>query len=234
MTDGRWWSYLCTDPECCPPDGTPYEVASTAVAAMATLAGCVALPDREAVVRSLDPPTGAALDAFVLALKRANDRLTRLTEGVDDLDYVVLSAGDQALEDAYACYGGDGRLGDDELAWLCALVQLRCVRDTAWLRIDNERDGWKTHERLWTDALRRCPPDLAAPLGVLLAYTFWRGGEGLRASVAVERALAADPECTAALLMAEVLQRGLSPRAPDRAPHRRRKARPRARRRHKR
>jgi hypothetical protein len=30
--DGRYWSYRCTGPECCPPDGTPYSPAGNPVA----------------------------------------------------------------------------------------------------------------------------------------------------------------------------------------------------------
>ena len=59
--DGRFWSYLCDAPECCPPEGKSYEIVGSAVAAAATVAGCVALPDRGAVVRSLAPPVGFAL-----------------------------------------------------------------------------------------------------------------------------------------------------------------------------
>ena len=31
--DGRYWSYLCTDPACCPAEGVPYDVPSSSVAA---------------------------------------------------------------------------------------------------------------------------------------------------------------------------------------------------------
>jgi hypothetical protein len=217
-------------------------VASTAIAAMATVAGYVALPDRESVVRSLDPPTGLALHSFRQALQRATGRLGRLAPGADrsgelaegvDRD-LMFDAGSTAIDEAFACYRDGGQLSDDELAWLCLLVQFADIHGVAWDRIDDRREGLKAHERLWTDALRRCDPNLAAPLGVLLAYVSWRSGEGLRASIAVQRALAADPACPDAHLMAAVLQQGLPPREPGRVRRRRRKARPHARRRHRR
>ncbi len=37
--DGRYWSYLCTDPDCCPPDGQEYDVRDSRSAAEATMAG---------------------------------------------------------------------------------------------------------------------------------------------------------------------------------------------------
>src|SRR5689334_6453174 len=33
VAGGRYWSYTCTVPECCPPDGNPYTLDASAVAA---------------------------------------------------------------------------------------------------------------------------------------------------------------------------------------------------------
>src|SRR4051812_34821336 len=46
--DGRYWSYLCSNPTCCPPEGSPYDPRSSGVAAECTVAGRTALPDRAA------------------------------------------------------------------------------------------------------------------------------------------------------------------------------------------
>jgi Domain of unknown function (DUF4192) len=69
------------------------------------------------------------------------------------------------------------------------------------------------HRRLWTDLLRRLPADLAAAPAALLAFTAWQGGDGAMASIAIERALAADPEYSMALLIADALHAGLPPSA---------------------
>jgi hypothetical protein len=217
-TDGRYWSYTCQDPTCCPPEGTPFDPAVTAVAAAATVAGCVALPDREAVVRSLDPPVNFALVAIVQATDRALTRMAELFDGPaaarPDQVPVVLRAGEAALDEAYACYDGFGRLEDDDVAWLTVLLQTIEVRDCAWARIDADgRSRWPMHERVWTDVVRRCEPAFAAPPAMLLAYTLWRTGDGVRANVAVDRALAADPSYSAANIMAGVLERGIPPSA---------------------
>jgi hypothetical protein len=227
-TDGRFWSYLCKSSQCCPPEGTPYEVTNTAVAATATVAGCVALPDREAVVHSLDPPAGDALAASEQATDRAAPRLRELMETGGPL--AIRATGEAAVAEAYERYGTHGQLDDDELAWLCVLLRLLPVRDLAWRRVDTGgRESFQIHERLWTDVLCRCDPRVAAPPGMLLSYTLWRSGEGLRANVAVERALAADPTYPAALLMAEVLQRAVPPSALSRVRWARRAKRARAR-----
>lgn len=65
-------SLSCADPDCCPPDGKPYDTGSSSVAAQATLAGLVALPDRESLERSVAPVGGAARVAMERAT--AGDR----------------------------------------------------------------------------------------------------------------------------------------------------------------
>jgi hypothetical protein len=214
-TDGRYWSYVCGNPACCPPDGTPYDVLGSTVAAEATMAGFVALPDRAAVVRSLDPPSGLALAAVAQATERAQERFVAMF-GQEDGAAALVTAGEVAVAQACERYAADGRLTDDELAWLSVLLALTPVRDLAWRRIDAAGAGRSVHERLWTDVLRRCEPMLAAAPGMLLSYTLWRNGDGLRAGVAVERALAADPTYSAARLMLEVLTRAVPPSALDR------------------
>ncbi|HKT00459.1 MAG TPA: DUF4192 domain-containing protein, partial [Rugosimonospora sp.] len=55
---GRFWSYLCGSPRCCPPEGKPYDVSSSRVAAQATVSGYVALPSRSDLERRLAPLSG--------------------------------------------------------------------------------------------------------------------------------------------------------------------------------
>jgi hypothetical protein len=78
---GRYWSYLCSNPACCPPEGVPYQIAGSVVAAEATLAGCVALPDRAALVRTLGPPAGPALAAIRLATAGAERQRSGVPRG---------------------------------------------------------------------------------------------------------------------------------------------------------
>ncbi|ATO15851.1 hypothetical protein CO540_20130 [Micromonospora sp. WMMA2032] len=73
VTDGRWWSYLCAEPACCPADGTPYDPVASQVGAAAVFAGQVALPDRAALAAQV-----SALDGPVrLAMRRATARARR-------------------------------------------------------------------------------------------------------------------------------------------------------------
>ena len=78
VTDGRYWSYRCDEPRCCPPEGIPFDPATSAVAAAATFAGHVALPDRAALTGQVAPVDGSARESMGRATKRAEERLVAL------------------------------------------------------------------------------------------------------------------------------------------------------------
>ena len=235
VTDGRYWSYTCDNPECCPPNGTPYDPATSRVAAAATYAGQVALPDRSALRRQLAPIGGLTRESMRQATDRAAHRLVALLDGAPDADLLggkaLREAGEQAVDDAMHRHRERARLCDDEVAWLTVLLRHLPVRDHAWERIGD--DDW--HVALWTDVLRRAEPDLVAAPASLLSFAAWRSGQGGLANIAVERALAAEPHYSMALLMDEVLRNGVPPtrldrwpagtRAPGRRPRRTRRRR---------
>ena len=211
VTDGRWWSYLCTEPECCPLDGTPYDPQASEVSAAAVFAGQVALPDRAALTAQVSPLDGPVRVAMHRATTRARRRLAELTEEVAETALVggrsVRSAGVAAVRGAFRRHRRGERLGDDEVAWLTVLLTHLPVRDHAWERTD----GRDTDVSLWTDVLRRAEPELIAAPGSLLAFAAWRAGQGALASVALERVLAAHPDYSLALLLDDMLRRGLPP-----------------------
>ncbi|MDG6101143.1 DUF4192 domain-containing protein [Dactylosporangium aurantiacum] len=224
--DGRYRSLVCDSAACCPAEGMPYDVTVSAVAATATLIGMVALPDRAALVDSLAAPTGAALEVAERAARHAQTRLAGSAASP--------AAGVAALDGALRRTRDGDRLSDEEVAWAAFLVHNLRLRDAAWMRIDRDGEpGLELHERLWSDVLRRCVPAFAAPAAMLVAYAAWRSGNGVRARIALDRALDADPGYRAAKLMGEILDRGLSPQAlppivrpdPSAAPARRRVAR---------
>lgn len=55
IAGGRWWSFLCEKPDCCPMEGTPIDPAASEVAALSTYSGLVVLPSRAALAESLQP-----------------------------------------------------------------------------------------------------------------------------------------------------------------------------------
>lgn len=203
VEDGRYWSYLCAVPSCCPPDGRPYDLAASPVLAEAVLEGHVILPSRAALERRLVPVDGPDRRAMTLATTRARERLSALG-GVRRL----VRAGRAAVDDAVRRHRGGVPLSDDEVAWLSLVLVHRPVRDRAWASVV---DDFATHMALWTDVLRRCEPQLVVAPATLLAFAAWRAGDGAVASVALSRALAVDPGYPMAVLMARALVHGVAP-----------------------
>jgi hypothetical protein len=217
----RFWSYLCRDPLCCPPEGTAYDPTSTEVAAEFTLAGRVALPDRDAFERQLRPVAGAARDAIRTATVIAQERLIDLlalppTEA--DVRAALLTEGRAAVSEALARQQDGLPLSDDLVAWLTVLLDAIPVRDEIWLAISGDEDELRLHRTLWMDVVRRCEPDLVAAPGCLLGFVAWRLGEGSLARLAVDRVFTEDPSYVMARLLDDVLSHGIPPSALEDVP----------------
>jgi hypothetical protein len=226
VTGGRYWSYLCDESGCCPEDGTPYSPEHSVIAAQATYAGAVVLPDRDALMAQFAPVTGAPRELMVAATERAEKRLA----GVPEAEFAryVRRTGRAFVREAGRRYRADRVLTDDEAAWLGVLLADTSVRDYAWDRVGVE----ESQLRLWTDVLRRVEPAYIPAVASLLGFTAWRQGLGAHAQAAVDRALAVDQDCRMALLLAEILKYGLPPSAATgRPPSERRNPRRRRRRR---
>ncbi len=211
VTDDRWWSYLCTEPDCCPPEGRRYDPTVNRVTASAVFAGQVALPDRAALVAQVAPVDGPARAAARAATARAELRLAELVEQAPESDLLgaraLRAAGVAAVREAQRRQRRGERLDDDEVAWLSLLMTHLPVRDHAWERTD----GRDRDIALWTDVLRRAEPEVAAAPGALLAFAAWRAGQGALAAVALERTLSLHPDYSLALLLDDLLRRGVPP-----------------------
>jgi uncharacterized protein DUF4192 len=213
---GRYWSYLCGDPDCCPPDGVPYDLAGHPASAALAAAGLTVRADRAELASTIAPVTDAA-GPMREAVERARERAGALIDvgaaaAGGDPFLPIADAGRRSVKQAITRYRRGGALtDDDEIAWLgVTLADLR-VRDDAWARMDPQFHD--AHLRLWIDLVRRLPADCVAPPAALLAFTAWQAGDGALASVAIERALEADPDYSMALLVADALHAGLPPSA---------------------
>lgn len=215
VTDGRYWSYVCGNPECCPPEGVPFDQYASRIAAAATYAGQVALPDRATLARQIAAVAGQERESMRRATARARIRLSELLAGIPPIkpagDRIIRRVGEPAVRQALDRYRDGGRLTDDEVGWLTVLLVHVPVRDYAWERIGRE----DFQLALWTDVVRRAEPDLVPAPACLLAFAAWRVGQGALASLALERALQAAPTYSMALLLDDVLRRGVSPLAVD-------------------
>jgi Domain of unknown function (DUF4192) len=215
VEDSRYWSYLCANPGCCPADGTVFDYPSHPAAAAMTVAGLAAYPDRAAVAATLGSLTGAAAWSMDQAIERACVKAQSLTDraqrkGAGNPLRLVISQGRRAVRDAIGVYRGGGRITDvDTFAWLAVCLVHLAVRDDAWARMVPEHR--QAHLALWADLVRRADgPWLTAPAS-LLAFTAWQAGDGTLANIALDRALAADPGYSMALLLRDILAAGVPP-----------------------
>jgi Domain of unknown function (DUF4192) len=209
VRDGRWWSYLCQDPACCPDTGTPLNPDSdgaTAMAAAHALLGRSVLPDREAVVRSVAAPRGIAAVAAEQALTRACDRVAGRGADAWQAEALLLV---RDLVERYA----DPRVAvraDD-----AALIVLAChdiaTRDEI-LSLELDDDAEDQLLRLLRDCVRRALPPFDAPVCATYAWLAYAGGEGILASAAVERAIATDPNLSLARLIEDAIAEQVHPR----------------------
>jgi len=213
---GRYRSLLCKDVTCCPPEGRSYDPGSHPAAAAMSAAGLTAHPDREALARTIQRSAGT-LDAIAEATKQARLRLARVVERGDaegdrDPRLRATRIGRKEVQRAIRHYRSGGSIDSVErLAWLAVLLADIRVRDDAWARMDpGHRED---HCRLWTDVLRGAALDFVPAPASLLAFTAWQAGNGAVAVMAVERALAADPDYSMAHLLDGAIQAALPPSA---------------------
>jgi Domain of unknown function (DUF4192) len=215
VENGRYWSYLCRNPDCCPPQGVPLDPGHPAAVAM-DAAGMTALPDRATLAASISPLGGITRTSMQDATRRAESHARSLLGQASrsgrprDARRLVLREALSAVTGALATYRQGGRfVTDDQFAWLAlALTSLR-VRDDAWARMDA---GFRAeHTRLWTDVVRRAEPGYLPAPACLLAFTAWQSGNGALANLALDRALTADPGYSMALLLRDTIDAGAPP-----------------------
>jgi hypothetical protein len=215
VEDGRYWSYLCGNVSCCPAEGTPFDYPSHPVAAAMTVAGLAAYPDRAALARTLAPLTGAAARAMDQAVERAATHAQALVDqaqraGRGNPLQFAINEGRRAVREAIEVYRGGERITDpDAIAELVVGLVNLPVRDDAWARMIPEHR--EAHLRLWADLVRRASGRWLPAPASLLAFTAWQAGDGTLANVALERALAADPDYSMARLLRDILAAGVPP-----------------------
>ena len=69
--DNRYWSYVCANPECCPPEGTPFDVADHPVTRAFAASGRRVLASREELAATIAPADGEPATAMRRATRQA-------------------------------------------------------------------------------------------------------------------------------------------------------------------
>jgi Domain of unknown function (DUF4192) len=207
---GRYWSYLCQEPSCCPAEGVPFDAAIHPAGVALTVAGLPMLAGREALAATIAPVTGTRAAEMAEATSQAERDAARLIAryGPGGLDRPGLLAVTRAIG-VYA--GGKSLTRAIDYAWLSLFLTRLRIRDDAWARMDPRHHT--AHTRLWVDVLRHAQPGYAAAPASLLAFVAWQGGNGALANIALDRALADTPGYSMALLLRDALQACAPPSA---------------------
>jgi hypothetical protein len=208
---GRWWSYQCSNPRCCPAEGVPLDATESPVVSLlqATDAydGRVVLPSRDDLVASLEPPGFLAAAAARQSLAAADE-----TAAARILDLGVPAVRTGAVADFRAAVRAavDPReqRGDALVAQLAVSLQDVVVRDEVltWALAEPE-----PLLRVLHDLAGRTVAPYDVPVCTMLAIVAWLRGDGGLANVALDRAWRGDPTYSLAALVREGLHQQLPP-----------------------
>ena len=81
VEDGRYWSYICQNPSCCPAEGVPFDADAHPAAKAMAVAGLPVLASRTALAATIAPLTGPGAEAMAEATRRAERAGARLMAG---------------------------------------------------------------------------------------------------------------------------------------------------------
>lgn len=195
VDQGRWWSVL---------DGESGRLSGSGrLAAEAVFAGLTAAPTRAAAVSAASGPPADEVPQLLADAERQSAAVAGLSAEQRADEAVATVARRLADTSAWSCA--------DRLR-LAALVDSDvAVRDAVLLRM-TQRDA-DAAVRLWSEVVGCAPPGYdVAPL-CLLGLAAWLSGNGALVVECVERAGAADPRCTLAALLAQIVDAAVPPEA---------------------
>lgn len=208
----RYWSYLCDDPACCPPEGTPYESETNALFTEAVFNGVEVLPDRDSLAGRFAAVSGPARERMVRATARVEARLEEAAgPRPRERDPVLLRAGIDEVTPIVDAFEQDPHrgLGDDEAATLAVWASLVVVRDTLWARFTRENAALQL--MVWRQVAARVVPPYEPAVLSLTAFAAWLSGKGAQAQCALDRVTEVDPSYSMAVLVQSAVTGCLSP-----------------------
>ena len=203
---GRYRSTLCTDSDCCPPNGRDVPAIDSSRIAMEHVVAGRAMPfaNLEALTESISPLVIAEDEKWITRVSKfkvseKSENLTALQR--DGATAVIDLAGEFALgrggEDLELVARVIGRLSDIQ------------VRDFA-LGTHTEEDI-DNFFLMWRHLMRMAPIGYVAPIASLFAALAYESGDGALAHRALDRALAVTNGYSLALLLRRVFTAGWPP-----------------------
>lgn len=210
----RYWSYLCGDQECCPPEGRDYDATSSVLVAEAVASGMEVLPDRSLLARRLAPVGGQPRRAMAARAAQVRQRVLALlasdpTSRSPSVDALRLGASEVKAILRRATGDPGHELDDEEVALLSVWCEQIVVRDVAWSQMTGENAG--DHLRVWSQAARRVVPPSEPAVLALAGFAAWLSGDGALAWCAVDRLEVVAPAYSMGELLRETLVLAVPP-----------------------
>ncbi|MDO8308926.1 MAG: DUF4192 domain-containing protein [Actinomycetota bacterium] len=209
-TDGiSRWSFGCDNPTCCPPEGRviPAEV-RTHVAAEFAVAGSAMLPNRDALVGEVATADRGIRDRVDAGIEAARAQVPSSSP-----PRALEAWRDTAIADVTHAITSQAPVAPEEAAKaLVGLGDIR-VRDTVLWDLSQSPGAPRAATRGLSQLVRSAPEGHVAPAATVLAVAHWLGGDGARANVSLDRAMADDPDYSLGLMVAAALRSGLPPQS---------------------
>ena len=196
----RWWSLTC-DQACCPAEGTPYDVASSRLAAEAVYSGLTARATRDELAATVDGPPNEEIPRLVELAAEVRDQLEQLA--------VPQRAAERLEQTVRSAVTDPTGLDDRNCSALALLVTDLRLRDLAWAMISREQA--EEHVELWLRVVNRVPPELSAAPLALLGMAGWISGHGALLNCCVDRLRDLHPGYSMGRLLAEISDGAVSP-----------------------
>lgn len=217
----RWRSFLCED-DCCPEQGRQVpESIQVSVAAAFTLAGIAVAGSRADVARSLESESGPVAEVTRFLAKRSvptqharlerwrTARLRRIRD-VLGLPDPYSSASDSRAEDESQEGPRTINLNVRAIGDVLQGVGDARVRDCLLWSLSRTDDLHPIIVRMM-QCLRAAPDPWVPAMATCVAIATWLNGDGARATMALDRALAVSPNYSLARLLDLALRSGMPP-----------------------
>jgi Domain of unknown function (DUF4192) len=215
VEDNRYWSYICANPECCPPDGTPFDVADHPVTRAFAASGLQVFASREELAATVAAADGEPAMAMRRATRAAERQVVGRVGRIGRAGHrvarrrLVVAVGQPMVAEAISRYRSGAEIDVEFAAWVTVALREMRVRDDAWARMLPEHGN--AHSRLWAHLTRLAQPGYVAAPASLLAFVAWQQGDGALANVALDRALADNRRYSMAKLLRRALDSGAPP-----------------------
>jgi Domain of unknown function (DUF4192) len=200
VSAGRWWSYTCANPSCCPTQGTPFDASSSPVVTAMVASGMGKLASRDDLRAVVAPESDERRRSVAAACRLLEDTLTPAPD---------LSGSSPVMRRIVTDALDRDELDLATIAELLTMVQDLGHRDAAWMMMT--RPDAADHFELWRQVMRVAPDDLLPPAGTLCAFAAWLSGHGVLAAHACERVAEVATEYSMLGLVQQALEMGVDP-----------------------